>query len=95
MPDSAWVTINVKDERNNEALMASTITFGCKKVLTQEKQMAFKVKRLDNKHQLQLASLGYFTIETMPFNFIKGDSVVINFLLYEDDRPLINCNGIH
>ncbi|WP_439880901.1 hypothetical protein ACSX1A_17310 [Pontibacter sp. MBLB2868] len=95
MPDSAWVTVKVKDEEGGNAPMPLTIVYGCQKMQTQQKQASFKVRRLDNKHQLKVAALGYLTVETMPFDFSKGDSVVVDFVLGEDDRPLVNCEGIH
>jgi len=94
--DSAWISINISelDQKNNKLFQnPSVITYGCYKYHLNKNSHFFKVNSTNFKSQIRITSIGFFTIETMPFVIKENDSIVIDFVLAEDDRALNDCDG--
>jgi hypothetical protein len=89
--DSIWVNLSVHDNMGNLLTYGTTISSLCQKLQVDNGKAAIKLKRSDIKRHFRAVSIGYFTVETEPCFFSENDSVIIDFVLAEDDRPLINC----
>lgn len=83
----------VFDLKTKETIEEVTIKFGCKKIKVDKNgEYIFDLKPNDlEKNYLNAIGLGYKPIETEYFPLKPKDSIIINFYLSEDDKPLIDC----
>ncbi len=93
--DSIIVSGKVISLNKADTNFFATVQLGCNKANTVNSVGNYKLKLRpsDYKFQLTAISLGYLIVETKPFATIAGDSIIVNFYLEEDKRPLINCEG--
>ena len=94
--DSDEININVKvfDVSTGKPIGDAKITAVCVKAnVSSAGAYSFKTKKSIYKNFFITAyAIGFKTIET---NFIDlNNNIEVNFYLIEDDRPLINCEGI-
>src|SRR5690349_21537957 len=88
------ITGTVKDITTQAALSSATIKLGCD-IYQTDGSGAYQISVAPGVAQLFLScrAIGYRSIETERFTLKEGDSVKIDFLLIQDDTPLINCEG--
>lgn len=91
--DSVLITgkISALNEANN--LVAPIIKYGCNIQHSSTGEFRFKVKTSDVKLSLSASAVGYLTVDTEPLHTQAGDSLIVNFILAPDERPLLNCEG--
>ncbi|RMZ51631.1 hypothetical protein EB822_01495 [Flavobacteriaceae bacterium PRS1] len=86
----------VIDVKTKEPISHTQLILGCFKAQTSgdgEYSFIFKSTK-DTMLYLKAISVGYKTIETKFLNFTNNNYVKIDFYLTEDDRPIINCEGV-
>ena len=73
------------------------LTFGCSKIQASSKgEYSFKTKNFkDDYFFIEVISVGYKTIVTNFLDLTNKNEVKIDFYLVQDDRPLINCEGVN
>lgn len=92
--DSAVVTGSIRDIDNQEILIGSNVVLGCIKKNVSDSLYYIKTDSLRFGTSVIATSVGYLTVETKPLTMQAGDSVVINFYLIQDEKQLINCEGV-
>ncbi|MBC5775493.1 hypothetical protein H8S95_15555 [Pontibacter sp. KCTC 32443] len=53
----------------------------------------FKTTPGTELNQLISRYVGYLDVESKPMKFQAGDSLIIDFYMAQDEKPLINCEG--
>tara|TARA_R110002020_G_C16261559_1_gene770507 strand:- start:1285 stop:1773 length:489 start_codon:yes stop_codon:yes gene_type:complete len=89
--DSTWFSIKLQKIDGTSFKELTTIEVNCNRFMVNNGQISFKAKNSMVKSQLTANSIGYFSVRTRPEIFKKNDSITIDFIMSEDDRPLINC----
>lgn len=89
--DSLWVQINIRNKNNDFIENGTTAVTGCKKINVENGQSTLLLRKIDVESVFRASSVGYFVVETKPILLQENDSVIIDFILAEDNRPLINC----
>lgn len=89
--DSNWIHINIRDKNNDFIENGTQVIIGCEKIDVVNGQMSFLLRKIDVESIFKASSVGYYIVETEPLFLKENDSVVIEFVLAEDHRPLINC----
>jgi len=89
--DSFWIDIKVRENTGDLLKDGTRILTACEKLNLENGKITLKLAKSDVERQLRAVSVGYFIVETRPYLFQANDSVVIDFILSEDDRPIINC----
>jgi hypothetical protein len=83
-----------RDVESNTLIKQGWVTSACTKSLINSLgSYKFKIDKFDGNIFLTSTSIGYRPIETERFKIEKGDSIIVNFFLAQDDRPLYNCEG--
>ncbi|WP_157207848.1 peptidase associated/transthyretin-like domain-containing protein [Mariniflexile maritimum] len=88
----------VSDVMNNKPLDNVYLSIGCNKIKnSQNGEYSILIKNdfKDNYLFVEVVSIGYKTIQTKFINITNESEIKIDFYLTEDDRPLINCEGIN
>jgi len=94
--DSIIIQGYIKDISAMKSLNFSNVKLGCTSVKSDENGFyIIKAKRNDDLSFLTCYSIGYRTIETERLILTKYKLININFFMIEDDRPLINCEGLN
>lgn len=86
--DSAVISGKITALKGNESLIPSTIKLGDVFHKTSSGTYKLKVRPSEAKRHLTAISIGYLSIEAEPFVTQPGDSIVVNFYLVQDERPL-------
>lgn len=74
----------------------AVIKYGCLETTSNNGEYKFILKeKSDQPLQFTAVSIGHLTVETAPMKLELGDSINLNFMLAEDERPLINCEGVN
>lgn len=89
--DSLWVNISISDKSGDFIKYGTQVITGCTKIDVKNGQVSLLLRNVSVESIFTASSIGYFVVETKPFFFQENDSVVINFVLGDYDRPLINC----
>ena len=87
----------VFDVSNEEPIANAELVMGCLKTKTSlNGEYSFEIVKSDLEIIfIKGQSVGYKTIETNFLNTENNNSVKIDFYLVEDNRPLINCEGLN
>ena len=103
LEDKNLVSISgsIKDLEKKELLEVSMLEIGCTKTISKDgffdlklEARGLSIKTTEAIYgQIKAISIGYLNIETIPFNFTSGDSLVIDFYMDEDKKLLIHCEG--
>lgn len=91
--DSILIVGRISALDKTETLVAPTVKYGCIVQQPGSGEYRIKAKAADVKFQLSATAVGYLTVETQPLLTQKGDSVIVDFYLAPDERPLLNCEG--
>jgi hypothetical protein len=85
------VTVNLKDLNG---LPLNNLTYWVKTDCKNERidsASTYSFKVAYETFRMEVTGFGYRTIEIKPLNLISKDSVVFDFYLTVDDRPLLEC----
>lgn len=91
--DSVYISGRIHSLDRNKFPVVSTVQLGCFKTNSTNGEYSIKGRPFNTKSYLTVISLGYLTMETRPFTTKSGDSLIVNFHVAGDERPLINCEG--
>ncbi|WP_242926420.1 hypothetical protein [Pontibacter vulgaris] len=91
--DSIVIVGKISALNKKAMLVAPTIKYGCISQRADSGGYLIKTKAADIKLQLSATAVGYLAVETEPLITQIGDSIVVNFYLTPDERPLLNCEG--
>ena len=69
----------------------ATLIYDCNEYVIDSNKKTLSLETSDIPTQFKIISVGYFVIETEPISFRSNDSIAIDFIMAEDDRPFINC----
>ncbi|MBW8245247.1 hypothetical protein K1F50_20765 [Muricauda oceani] len=69
----------------------ATLMYGCNEYVIDSDKKTLSLENSDIPTQFKIISVGYFVIETEPISLSSNDSIAIDFIMAEDDRPFINC----
>lgn len=89
--DSNWIQIKIRDKNYDFIRDGTQISIGCKRIKVVNGQISFLLRKIDVAANFRVTAIGYYSVETEPLFLKEKDSVVIDFVLGEDNRPLINC----
>jgi len=93
--DSITIYGRFKDVETKEAIKIGAVQFYCMQYFADSLgNYTFTIKRPSTEIFLTGSAVGYRLIETDQFTVGENELVNINLFLSQDDRPLINCEGI-
>lgn len=87
----------VYDVKTGNPISNAQLTLGCNKTTTSDNgEFSFKISSISNTIPtfIETNSIGYKSILTDFINTGNTNEILINFYLEEDNRPLINCEGV-
>ncbi|MER2996489.1 hypothetical protein [Pontibacter populi] len=90
--DSIYVGGSIFDVNTKELLEVGKIELGCSSS-NNLNNYSFRMHNWDIAVPVTAKYVGYLTVETAPFITQAGDSIVVNFYLAPDEKPLLNCEG--
>ena len=89
--DSVWYIINFLDKDGNVFDYGVTLKYYCREIIIENGSFTLKSNHSDNEIRFEVSSFGYYSIQTKPRSTKENDSIVINFIMAEEDRPFYNC----
>lgn len=89
--DSAWYTINFLDKDGNVFDSNVTLKYYCREVSVENGIYSFKSNYGGSEFRFEVSSFAHYSIQTAPWTTRENDSVVITFIMAEEDRPFYNC----
>lgn len=87
----------VFDVKTGNLISNAQLTLGCYKTTTSDKgEFSFRIDNVPNYNSIYIEAnfIGYKSILTDFINTTNIEEIQIDFYLVQDDRPLINCEGI-
>jgi hypothetical protein len=90
--DSVYIGGSVYDVTTKELLEGAVVEYGCAYYGDKLGNYGLKTRAYSIGYPLVSRYIGYLNIETAPYQFQAGDSVVVNFYIAQDERPLIHCD---
>jgi len=87
------VQVNFRFNFTDEETSANPVQVnaGCSVFKTTENELDIKIGKSDMPIQFKITSIGYFSIETLPFITSEVDEISIEVNFSEDDRPMLHC----
>jgi len=86
-------SFNFSDPKTSENPVQ--VIVGCEKFNTTENEFEFTIGKSDMPIQFKASSIGYFSIESAPFNTNEVDLISIELNFAEDDRPMTHCEEVN
>ncbi|GAA4303757.1 hypothetical protein [Nibribacter koreensis] len=91
--ESVVIVGSITDLVKNNNLGSSSIKYECTTQQSSSGEFSLKGKASAIKFQLIANSVGYLKVETEPFHTQPGDSIVVNFRLAQDEKPILYCEA--
>jgi hypothetical protein len=88
-----YVGGSIVDLESKKMLTGSIVEFGCLKAYPEDGLYEFRLGKTNVSTPVEAKAIGYLSIFTAPCKLNDGDSLVVNFYLAEDKRPIINCEN--
>ncbi|MEJ8756276.1 hypothetical protein WG947_04665 [Pontibacter sp. H259] len=88
-----YVGGRIFEEETKQPMPRAVVKLGCYLSGDDFGNYKFKTKPGTELNQLISRYVGYLDVESRPLKFQAGDSLIIDFYMAPDEKPLINCEG--
>ena len=89
--DSTWFNVSFLEKNDEVFDYGVTLKYACTEMEVDNGSIQFKINNGTTGFRMEVSSFGHYSIQTEPRMLHENDSIVINFIMAEEDRPFYNC----